>query len=225
MCSSDLLAVIFVLEVLLSFQRGAVETHDMQLMVLPLVLILACGFAEMERSGRRWVRACGLLAMLLMTLIFCNNTFVSTLSHAPRRLRAPVQALEADRALARAYLAAQPPAARGFTAPQDVALQRQLRQRASTVGIGPEWSLNQQQLAPSWASQRLGLPTSVAAVCDQLTAPANRHLVWMRTDPSGPNSEAFLRACLAREPGIWQDISDPLGLRSGEYRQIGRAHV
>lgn len=216
------LAVIFSLEVLLSFQRGDFETRDMQLLVLPLVLILACGFAEMERSGRPWVRGVGLLALALMTLIFFNNTFVSPLSHGPRRPRAPVRALEADRSLARRYLAGLPAAERGFTAPQDVALQRQLRQRASTVGIGPEWSLNQQQLAPSWATRRLGLPTDTAASCGQLTAPANRHLVWMRTDPSGPNSESFLRACLAREPGRWQEISDRLGLRSGEYRLFRR---
>ena len=216
------LAVIFVLEVLLSFQRGDFETRDMQLLVLPLVLILACGFAEMERSGRRWIRACGLLALLLMTLIFFNNTFLSPLSHPPRRPRAPVLALEADRSLARRYLAGLPAAERGFTAPQDVALQRQLQRRASTVGIGPEWSLNQQELAVSWATRRLGLPTDTAASCAQLTAPANRHLVWMRTDPSGPNTEAFLRACLAREPGQWQEISNRLGLRSGEYRLFRR---
>ncbi|MFO0039210.1 MAG: hypothetical protein ACK522_09750 [Synechococcaceae cyanobacterium] len=216
------LAVIFVLEVLLSFQRGDFETRDMQLLVVPLVLILACGFAEMERSHRRWIRASGLVAMLLMTLIFWNNTFVTALSHPPRRPRAPVRALEADRTLARRYLASQPAAARGFTAPQDVALQRQLKQRASTVGIGPEWSLNQQELAPSWATQRLGLPTDPAATCQQLTAPVNHHLVWMRTDPSGPNTEAFLRACLAREPGGWEEISDRLGLRSGEYRVFHR---
>ena len=216
------LSVIFVLEVLLSFQRGAFEKGDMQLLVLPLVLILACGFAEMERSNRRWIRASGLVAMLLMTLIFFNNTFVSSLGQPPRRPRAPVRALEADRSLARRYLAALPASERGFTAPQDVALQRQLQERASTVGIGPEWSLNQQGLAPSWATLRLGLPTDTAASCGQLTAPANRHLVWMRTDPSGPNSESFLRACLAREPGRWQEISDQLGLRSGQYRVFRR---
>jgi len=216
------LSVIFVLEVLLSFQRGAFEKGDMQLLVVPLVLILACGFAEMERSNRRWIRAGGLVAMLLMTLIFFNNTFVNSLGQPPRRLRAPVRALEADRTLARRYLAALPSSERGFTAPQDVALQRQLEERASTVGIGPEWSLNQQGLAPSWATRRLGLPTDSAATCQQLTDPANHHLVWMRTDPSGPNSESFLRACLAREPGRWQEISDRLGLRSGEYRVFRR---
>ena len=216
------LSVIFVLEVLLSFQRGAFEKGDMQLLVLPLVLILACGFAEMERSNRRWIRAGGLVAMLLMSLIFFNNTFVNSLGQPPRRPRAPVRALEADRSLARRYLAALPASERGFIAPQDVALQRQLEARASTVGIGPEWSLNQQGLAPSWATRRLGLPTDSAATCQQLTDPANHHLVWMRTDPSGPNSESFLRACLAREPGRWQEISDRLGLRSGEYRVFRR---
>ena len=68
----------------------------------------------------------------------------------------------------------------------------------------------------------MGLPTDSAATCQQLTDPENHHLVWMRTDPSGPNSESFLRACLAREPGRWQEISDRLGLRSGEYRGFRR---
>jgi hypothetical protein len=98
-----------------------------------------------------------------------------------------------------------------------VALERQLRQPATTVGIGPQWSLNQQGLTASWATRRLGLPTSSEGVCRQLTDPANRHLVWMRTDPEGPNTEAFLRSCLERQPEQWQEISEELGLRSGQY--------
>ncbi|MEB3256617.1 MAG: hypothetical protein VKJ05_09550 [Synechococcaceae cyanobacterium] len=216
------LAVIFVLEVLLSFQKGDFETRDMQLLVLPLALILACGFGEMERSPHRWVRVVAIVAMALMTLIFVNNTFITSVTQPPRRPREVVRELEADRATTRRYLAALPAAQRGFTAPQDVALHRQLGQRASTVGIGPEWSLNQQGLAPSWATHRLQLPTDAGAACRQLTDSANAHLVWMRTDPEGPNTEAFLRGCLDRQPGRWQDISLGLGLRSGEYRVFQR---
>ncbi len=216
------LAVIYMLEVLLSFQRGDFETHDMTLLVLPLVLILACGFGEMERSRRRWIRASGVLALLLMTLIFFNNTFVASVTQAPRRPREVVRELEADRATARRHLAALPAEQRSFTAPQDVALHRQLGQRASTVGIGPEWSLNQQALSPSWATRRLRLPTDAGAACRQLTDPANAHLVWMRTDPKGPNTEAYLQACLDRQPGLWQDLSESLGLRSGAYRLFQR---
>jgi hypothetical protein len=46
--------------------------------------------------------------------------------------------------------------------------------------------------------------------------------VWMRTDPDGPNTEAFFRACLDREPGQWQDISADLKLTTGEYRVFRR---
>jgi len=215
------LALIFMLELLLSLQRGDLEKGDLQLVVLPLLLIMACGFAEMEARPRsiRWIAR---VVMLGMLLIFLNNTFVSSLLNPPRRPRAPVLALEADRTAARRYLAGLAPSERRFTAPQDVALQRQLRQRATTVGIGPKWSLNQQDLVASWATQRLALPTTPESACRQLTDPANHHIVWMRTDPVGPNTAVFLRGCLERQPGQWQDISGELGLRSGEDRVFRR---
>jgi hypothetical protein len=99
-----------------------------------------------------------------------------------------------------------------------VALQRQLDEPSATVGIGPSWSLNQQQLLPSAATRVLGLPTDRGAVCRQLTGRPTRQLVWMRTDPDGPNSLAFLQDCLRREGGSWRDLSTELGLASGEYR-------
>lgn len=215
------LALVFVLELLLSLQRGAFEKGDLQQVVLPLLLIMTCGFGDMEARPVT-IRRIARLVMVVILLIVLNNTFVASLLNTPRRLQAPVQAVEADRTAARGYLAALPPVERRFTAPQDVALQRQLRQPATTVGIGPQWSLNQQGLTASWATRRLGLPTSTEGVCRQLTDPANRHLVWMRTDPEGPNTEAFLRGCLERQPGQWQDISGELGLRSGEYRVFQR---
>jgi hypothetical protein len=215
------LALVSVLELLLSMQLGAFEKGDLQQVVLPLLLIMACGFADMEARPRP-IRRTARVVMVVILLIFLNNTFVASLLNAPRRPRAPVQAVEADRTAARGYLAGRPPEERRFTAPQDVALQRQLRQPATTVGIGRQWSLNQQGLTASWATRRLGLPTSREGVCRQLTDPANRHLVWMRTDPEGPNTEAFLRGCLKRQPGQWQDISGELGLRSGEYRVFRR---
>ena len=215
------LTVIFLVELLLSLQRGDLEKGDLLLVVLPLLLIMTCGFGEMEARPRsiRWIAR---VVMLGMLLIFLNNTFVSSVLNPPRRPRPLVLALEADRTAARRYLAALAPEERRFTAPQDVALQRQLRQPATTVGIGPKWSLNQQDLVASWATRRLDLPTSPESACRQLTDPGNRHLVWMRTDPVGPNTEAFLRRCLQREPGLWQDISEDLGLRSRQYRVFRR---
>ena len=215
------LALVSVLELLLSLQRGAFEKGDLQQVVLPLLLIMTCGFGDMEARPRT-IRRIARVVMVVILLIVLNNTFVASLLNAPRRPRAPVQAVEADRTAARGYLAGLPPEERRFTAPQDVALQRQLRQPATTVGIGPQWSLNQQGLTASWATRRLGLPTNSEGVCRQLTDPANRHLVWMRTDPEGPNTEAYLRGCLERQPGQWQDISGELGLHSGEYRVFRR---
>jgi len=215
------LALVSVLELLLSLQRGAFEKGDLQQVVLPLLLIITCGFADMEARAPT-IRRIARVVMVVILLIVLNNTFVASLLHAPRRPQAAVRDLEADRTAARGYLAGLPPEERRFTAPQDVALQRQLRQPATTVGIGPQWSLNQQGLTASWATRRLGLPTSSEGVCRQLTDPANRHLVWMRTDPEGPNTEAYLRGCLERQPGQWQDISGELGLRSGEYRLFRR---
>lgn len=214
------LAGIFMLEMLQAFLRGDFQTDEMQLLVLPLVLIWVCGFAAMERHPRR--RTLAWVALLVLSLIIFNNVFLASLFHAPRQPRGVVRELEADRDATRRALLAQPLALRGFTAPQDVALQRQLRQQASTTGLGPEWSLNQQNLKASWATQRLALPTDPTAACQQLTAPTNHHLVWMRTDPDGPNTEAFFRACLDRQPGQWQDISPELQLRTGEYRVFRR---
>jgi len=218
------LALIFMVELLLSLQRGDLEKGDLQLVVLPLLLIMTCGFGEME-SRPRSIRWLARVVMLAMLLIFLNNTFIVTIASTPRRPRPPVLALEADRTAARRYLAALPVEERRFTAPQDVALQWQLRQPATTVGIGPKWSLNQQDLTPSWATQRLDLPTSPESACRQLTDPANRHLVWMRTDPVGPNTAVFLQGCLQRQPGRWQDISRDLGLRSGQYRVFRRQEL
>lgn len=215
------LAVIFLVETLQAFLRGGFESDEMQLLELPLVMVMVCGFAVMERGGR-WMRGLASLVLLLLPLIFVNNVLLASLLHPPRQPHGVVSAVEADRDATRRYLLAQPLAWRRFTAPQDVALQRQLGQPASTTGIGPEWSLNHQQLKSSWATRTLALPTDPAAVCRQLTDPANHHLVWMRTDPEGPNTEAFFRGCLDRDPGQWQDISGDLKLASGEYRVFRR---
>jgi hypothetical protein len=61
----------------------------------------------------------------------------------------------------------------------------------------------------------------VGPVCAQLTAPANRQLVWRRIDPTGPNTEAFLRSCLAG--GRWEDLSTKLGLSTGQFRIFQRS--
>ena len=73
------------------------------------------------------------------------------------------------------------------------------------------------------AGRRLGLPASPEEACQQLSGPANRRLVWLRTDPEGPNTEAFLRGCLEHSGQGWQDRSADLGLRSGEMRLFERS--
>lgn len=213
------LSVLFGLEILQAFLMRGMEPEDFELLILPVVLLMVCGFAVMERSGA-WMRRLGRVVLLILSFILFNNVFLVSVLHQPRQPNAMVRALEADRDATRRFLLSHP--GEGFTAPQDVALQRQLHQRASTTGIGPEWSLNPRQLKPSWATRKLVLPTDPSAVCAQLTDPANQHLVWMRTDPDGPNTEAFFRACLNRQPGGWEDISDQLKLSSGQYRLFRR---
>ncbi len=47
--------------------------------------------------------------------------------------------------------------------------------------------------------------------------------MWRRIDPIGPNTLAFLRACLAKQPGRWEDISDALALSTGQFKVFRRA--
>ena len=215
------LALLFILETLSVLMRQGSERETFQLLVIPLVMFMVSGFAVMDRGGS-FQRLAGRLAVLVLSLILFNNVFLVSVLHAPRQPSAQVLAVEADREATRRLLLEQRQPDQGFTAPQDVALQRQLHRRASTTGIGPDWSLNHRQLKASWATQKLNLPTTPADVCRQLTDPSNRYLVWMRTDPDGPNTEAFFRSCLNREPGHWEDISGGLRLSSGEYRVFRR---
>ena len=214
------LAVVYVLELLLTLQRGDLDGHDLLLTVPALVLLLICGLAGLQWPARRWSRRLAGLMVVGLSLIYLINIFAVSLSHTPR-LNRLVREVEADRSRVRRYLLALSAPERAFTAPQDVALQHQLDEPAATVGIGPAWSLNQQQLQPSAATRTLGLPTDAEAVCRQLTDPPTHQLVWMRTDPDGPNSLAFLQDCLRRDGG-WRDLSAELGLASGEYRLFVR---
>jgi hypothetical protein len=211
------LAAVFCLELLFSLQRGDVDGHDLLLTVPSLVLLITAGLAALDNTARRWSRVLAGLMLVGLSLIYLNNIFLVTISHAPRVNRL-ARAVEADRSRVRRYLKELSAPERSFSAPQDVALQRQLDEPSATVGIGPSWSLNQQQLPPSAATRVLGLPTDRDAVCRQLTGRPTRQLVWMRTDPDGPNSLGFLQDCLRREGGSWRDLSSELGLATGEYR-------
>ena len=211
------LALMFCLELLFSLQRGDLEGRDLLLTVPPLVLLITCGLAALESPARRWSRVLAGLMLVGLSLIYLNNLFLVPISHTPRVNRL-ARAVEADRSRVRSYLQGLSAPERSFTAPQDVALQRQLDEPSATVGIGPSWSLNQQQLSPSAATRTLGLPTDPDAVCRQVTGRPTRQVVWMRTDPDGANTLAFLEACLRREGGSWRDLSADLGLASGQYR-------
>lgn len=217
------LALVALLDLGWAFQRNGYNSANLQLMVLPLVLLLSSGLAALEQSERRPLRRLADLSVVLVPLIFVNNVLLAPLLHPPRPLNAHALAIEADRALVRAHLAAQPPQDRGFTAPQDVALHTQLRRPAVSRGIGSSWSLDQQGIGATAAGRRLGLPASPEQACQQLSGSANRRLVWLRTDPEGPNTEVFLRGCLERSGQGWQDRSADLGLRSGEMRLFERS--
>jgi hypothetical protein len=216
------LAVILLVEMGWSVRTEPGQSHPLLLLVLPLLLLIAAGLADLEGQARRGWRGLAVTSLLVFSLLFLNNIFVPAVFGTPRQPSGLVAELEADRALVRGYLRDLAPAERGFTAPQDTALQWQMGVKASTRGIGPSWSLNQQELRQTWATRRLGLPTDVPGSCAQLTAPANRQLVWRRTDPEGPNTLAFLTGCLSAGGGQWQDVSDALKLRTGQMRVFRR---
>jgi len=222
MADLAVLSLVFGLLLLESLRRDGLQRFELALLALPLVLLTVIGLGALETDPRPWPRRLALACSLILSLLLFNNLAVASLLHPPRQPAESVRVLEQDRARLAAYLASKPPQERGFTAPQDVALQRRLNVPASTRGIGPRWSLDQQHLGQHWASRVLGLPADANGACSQLTYGRNRHLVWARTDPSVANSLDFFSSCLARDADNWEDITARLGLVSGEMKLFRR---
>jgi hypothetical protein len=216
------LSLVFGLLLLETLRRDGLQRAELAFLAFPLVFLTVIGLGALETDARPWPRRLALACSLILSLLLFNNLAVASLLHPPRQPAESVRVLEQDRARLAAYLASLPPQERGFTAPQDVALQRRLNVPASTRGIGPRWSLDQQHLGQHWASRVLGLPADANGACDQLTAGRNRHLVWARIDPSVANSLDFFRSCLAREGDNWEDITARLGLVGGEMKLFRR---
>ncbi|MFN9386193.1 MAG: hypothetical protein ACK6BU_04460 [Cyanobacteriota bacterium] len=216
------LLLVFGLLLMETLRRDGLQRAELAFLAFPLVLLTVLGLGALETDARPWPRRMALVCSLILSLLLFNNLAVASLLHPPRKPAESVRALEQDRARLAAYLASLPPRERGFTAPQDVALQRRLNVPATTRGIGPRWSLDQQHLGQHWASRVLGLPADANGACGQLTAARNRHLVWSRIDPSVANSLDFFRSCLAREGDKWEDITARLGLVGGEMKLFRR---
>lgn len=216
------LSLVFGLLLMETLRRDGLQRAELAFLAFPLVLLTVLGLGALETDARPWPRRMALVCSLILSLLLFNNLAVASLLHPPRKPAESVRALEQDRARLADYLASLPPRERGFTAPQDVALQRRLNVPASTRGIGPRWSLDQQHLGQHWASRVLGLPADANGACGQLTAARNRHLVWSRIDPSVANSLDFFRSCLAREGDEWEDITARLGLVGGEMKLFRR---
>lgn len=216
------LSLVFGLLLMETLRRDGLQRAELAFLAFPLVLLTVLGLGALETDARPWPRRMALVCSLILSLLLFNNLAVASLLHPPRKPAESVRALEQDRARLAAYLASLPPRERGFTAPQDVALQRRLNVPATTRGIGPRWSLDQQHLGQHWASRVLGLPADANGACGQLTAARNRHLVWSRIDPSVANSLDFFRSCLAREGDKWEDITARLGLVGGEMKLFRR---
>ncbi len=216
------LAVLFSLDLLLALQGGDSSRNDLVLLVPPLLLLISAGLASLESSPQRRLRRTAAVTLLLVSLILCNNVFLAAALHPARAPKAPLLELEHDRAAVRAYVSALHPAPTSLQVPQDTALLRELALASASVGVGPDWSLDQQNLPSSWATRLLGLPVGPAEACRQLTAARHDLVIWMRTDSRGPNSEASLRACLASDGARWQPLAEPLGLRSGQIQVFRR---
>ena len=216
------LSLVFGLLLLETLRRDGLQRAELAFLAFPMVLLTVLGLGALETDPRPWPRRLALACSLILSLLLFNNLAVASLLHPPRQPAESVRALEQDRARLADYLASLPPQERGFTAPQDVALQRRLSVPASTRGIGPNWSLDQQHLGHHWASRVLGLPADANGACGQLTDGRNRNLVWTRIDPSVANSLDFFRSCLAREGYDWEDITARLGLVGGEMKLFRR---
>lgn len=217
------LALVFAWLVLETLRRdGGLQRFDLALLALPLVLLAIMGLGALELDPRPAPRRLALIGSLVLSLVWVNNLAVASLLHPPRTPQESVRVLEQDRQRLASYLGSLSLGERGFTAPQDVALQRRLNVPASTRGIGPRWSLDQQHLGQHWASQVLGLPADAKEACSQLTSGRNHHLVWARTDPTVANSLAFFRSCLVLDGDRWEDLSAGLGLDSGEMKLFRR---
>ena len=222
MAALAVLALVAGLLLLETLRREGFQRSELALLALPLVLLTVLGLGALETDPRPWPRRMALASSLLLTLILLNNVAIASLLHPPHQPAESVRVLEQDRARVAGYLGSLPPQERGFTAPQDVALQRRLNGPASTHGIGPRWSLDQQHLGQHWASRILGLPADANGACRQLTAGQNRYLVWVRTDPTLANSLDFYRSCLVLDGDHWEDITARLGLVSGEMKLFRR---
>ena len=216
------LSLVFGLLLLETLRRDGLQRAELAFLAFPMVLLTVLGLGALETDPRPWPSRLALACSLILSLLLFNNLAVASLLHPPRQPAESVRALEQDRARLADYLASLPPQERGFTAPQDVALQRRLSVPASTRGIGPNWSLDQQHLGHHWASRVLGLPADANGACGQLTDGRNRNLVWTRIDPSVANSLDFFRSCLAREGYDWEDITARLGLVGGEMKLFRR---
>jgi hypothetical protein len=216
------LSLVFALLLLETLRRDGFQDDDLALLTLPLVVLTILGLGALGVDPRPMPRRLALIGALVLSLIWVNNIAVASVLHPPHQPGETVRVLEDDRQRLATYLGSLPEGQRGFTAPQDVALQRRLNVAASTRGIGPRWSLNQQHLGQHWASQVLGLPVDGREACAQLTASRNHHLVWARTDPKVANSLAFFRSCLALDGNRWDDLSGELGLASDEVKVFRR---
>lgn len=212
------LSLLLVVDVLIGFHRDGWSRDELGLLVLPLVLLFVTGAGELEGAPGALPRRLARPVVLILLLILINNIFVPAAFHAAPRPSESSLALEHDRERVRRDLLTLPLPHRSFASPQDVALLREIGTQSSTQGIGPDWSLNQQGLKASWATRKLGLPTDIDGVCADLLRPGVAQVVWMRTDPEGPNTAAFLKECLAKDGRPWKDLSHQIGLRSGEIR-------
>ncbi|MEB3322521.1 MAG: hypothetical protein VKI81_06830, partial [Synechococcaceae cyanobacterium] len=78
------IALIMLVDMGWSLQRGHVESHDLLLLVLPLLLLIASGLADLEGHARRGSRGLAVTSLLVFSLLFLNNIFVPAVFGTPR---------------------------------------------------------------------------------------------------------------------------------------------
>lgn len=219
------LSLLNLLGLALSFQFTHYWAHYEMMAIPAMVILISSGFcalpaADVSTSSRN-LRLLSLTGVALLSFVLVMNVCVAEVRALASSDRTP-PARQQDRARILQFLQQQPAQERGFISPLDFSFHWRLKQQATTVGVHRSWSLRPYDLPSSPATRLLGIATDRRQACEQLTAPANRFIIWEEQDRSDLPDLALLNHCLCLDDHHWRDISADLGLRRGDYTILQR---
>lgn len=224
-CCVPGLSLLNLLGLALSFQFTHYWAHYEMMAIPALVSLICSGFSalpatDLTRNSRN-LRRFSMAGMTLLSLVLVMNVFIAEVQGLTSSDRTP-PARQQDRERILHFLQQQPAQERGFISPLDFSFHWRLQQPASTVGVHRSWSLRPYDLPSSPATRLLGIATDRRQACRQLTAPANRFIIWEEQERSDLPDRNLLQHCLHLDGQHWRDISDELGLRRRHYTVLQR---